>query len=341
MKTRLENLEGLRTLCADIPNASNAIVNSLTFHFRTIEDIADELKTIGFGRRRLHDYLSLVEALADHGRVDLALATTRRILADLEATESEAAHLVQVCRDQITIFERLQTASPPSRPIISDDFRRDVIRSKQNGGNKIAIVFTGLNGRPLIGTQLLDRYLAQAGFDAVYLRDNVQRGFNEGVASLGPARSDTTAYIRGLMEVYDPNTSIVVGTSLGTFGAITNALHSGAKRFALFGPVTAVGDIDVAHRFGDHRADDLLRTNSDSVKDEDRRLWEFLATAPEGIRIDVVYDEYDALDARYARSIGFIPGVKLHAIPARGTHNALRSSLATGLFSDLLERPSV
>ena len=310
----------------------------LYFHFKTPPDIQWSNHQVSTDPNQLVWFVNFVESLLDHGYYEQALATAVPMRKALRNAPLSDPAIRRSLDETISIGEYLLEHQSRAHALIKEDYSSDLLKSPVRAPNKIAFVFTGLNGRAMVGNRILDFYLAQLGYQSVFLRDLHRSGFSKGVQSLGKSREDTIRFIKSLCDTHQCNDPLFIGTSIGTFGAISHGVPMGASRFLLFGPVTAAGDKPTLMKLGDFRIPSVLIRCKREIPDGERRMQDFIGAADQDLNIKVVFNEDDALDGRFAQTLEGSRGVSLIANPDAGSHNALRATLAQGRFASLIER---
>lgn len=308
----------------------------LTYHLINVDDVKLPAGSVSASDSELSSMQSLLEAFIDHGRSELAITNAGAVRDSLSTFPEKKEAISYFLEETIALGEGLPSEAARLRPLIQDDFFKDLIISEPGETGKLAFVFTGLNGRALIGNRILDAHLVKLGYQSVFLRDKGRAGFGNGIESLGDSRNETISAMQRICAERNCSDPLIIGASIGTFGAISHGIPMGAKRFALFGPVTAAGDKGFLHRLGDLRGPALLSRATRTIPRGQRLMQDFFDSAPKDIDVRVVVNELDDLDCRYAETIESNKGVRTIKVPKGRSHNSLRSALAQGMFESII-----
>lgn len=329
-------LEKLAELCQSAESGWVGSAIGLTYHLINVNHVKLPSGPISASDEELTSMQSLLEAFIDHGRRDMGITNAQAVKNSLSTIPKKKEAISYFLDETIALGEGLPNEADLIRPIILDDFFKDVIISQPGELGKLAFVFTGLNGRALVGNRILDSHLARLGYQTVFLKDKDRVAFGNGIASLGSSRTATIAAMQRLCRDTNCSDPLMIGASIGTFGAISHGLPMGARRFALFGPVTAAGDKRFLHGLDDLRGPALLSRAARAIPAGQRLMQDFFDTAEQDIDVRVVVNELDDLDCRYAETIESNRGVRTIKVPGGRSHNSLRSALAKGMFGSLI-----
>ena len=222
-----------------------------------------------------------------------------------------------------------------SRPIVIDSPDADWLLSPPGQPGKLCVVFTGLNGRPTIGVQALDRYLASLGYQALYLRDFNRLSYANGILSRGPQQANTLSALSQLFEAAGAQDPVFLGASLGAIGAVDLGLKLNVKRILAFGYHDRARSDD-RWRLGDARAPVLSAREHLNANGHVPSLQDHLAAAPPNAKIDMFYNPANTVDAYYARIFAGLPQIELHPVGAGKSHDCLRPVLLKGQLDAFL-----
>ena len=274
------------------------------------------------------NHLSVIEAEIDNGAYSNAMGLLQR-------TERFTTEENRRRRSDLGALCRKLSALPAGRRIIADKPGSDWLLSDPAEPGKLCIVFTGLNGRPTLGLQTLDRYLASLGYQVLYLRDFNRLSFANGVVSQGPTQTETLAALAKLIQETGAVKPVFLGASLGAIGAVEIGLKLKIERILAFGYHDRAKSGE-RWRLGDSRASIVGIREHISTGGQVRSLEDHLKAAEPGTQIDVFYNPANAADAYYARSFAGLPGIRLHPIEAGRSHDCLRVALLEGVLDSHL-----
>ena len=221
------------------------------------------------------------------------------------------------------------------RSIVVDTPEQDWLLSPPGEPGKLCVVFTGLNGRPGIGVQALDRYLASLGYQVLYLRDFNRLTFANGVLSRGPTQADTVSALSQLFADSGADDPVFLGASLGAIGAVDLGLKLNIKRVLAFGYLDRSRSDD-RWRLGDSRAPVLTAREHLNANGQVPSLQTHLAAANRSQPVDLFYNPANSIDSYYARIFKDLPQVRLHAVGAGRSHDSLRPVLLNGQLETFL-----
>lgn len=221
------------------------------------------------------------------------------------------------------------------RSIVTDTPESDWLLSPPGDPGKLCVVFTGLNGRPGIGVQALDRYLASLGYQVLYLRDFNRLTFSNGVLSRGPTQADTLSALSQLFTETGATDPVFLGASLGAIGAVDLGLKLNVNRILAFGYLDRARSDD-RWRLGDSRAPVLTAREHLNANGQVPSLQTHLAAANRSVPIDLFYNPVNSIDSYYARIFSGLPQARLHAVGAGRSHDALRPVLLNGQLDTFL-----
>ncbi|HYF21791.1 MAG TPA: hypothetical protein VD929_00190 [Caulobacteraceae bacterium] len=221
------------------------------------------------------------------------------------------------------------------RPLVGDDPSRDLI-AVRGERDAVVLVFTGLADRMVMPLPLFDRYLAELGLGAIYLRDRRRMGFFSGVSSLGDGYDQAISGLRGLIGDLGAKRVFTLGNSAGGMGAVSYGLDLDAEAILGFSAPIAIWAEMKAH---DARAallaDRLLGKVPAERSDFRRRLG---AAGRKGF-VHLYFGEEMPEDRAHARAFEGIAAVRLHPIEGLAGHGALfRMAESGALRRELAER---
>ena len=279
----------------------------------------------------------LAEALIDQGQIRYAQALISSVSKSLTGDQKITKKFLPLLSELYEMCSRWQAEDTLPRPLIEEDFTKDVILSKSAEPGKLAVIFAGWNGRPLVGSRILDNQLAQMGYQTLFLRDANGVGFGSGIQSLGSDRSETLSALDKIIKDTGATDPVFIGASIGTFGAISHGLPLGIRRLALFGPVTSAGDRAFLHALGDFRGGVLLNKTSRDIPVGEQLMSDFINRAEHDFTIKAVVGDAYPIDIKYAESIAHHDQVEVVKIQNFAEHNTLRPAIARSLLESIVE----
>lgn len=274
------------------------------------------------------NYLSLVEAHIDHGEYSQALQL-------LEQTARFARPETINRRNEFgALASMLRSLSVP-RPTIKDVPETDWILSEPAEPGKLCVLFTGLNGRPTLGLETMDRYLASLGYQVLIVRDFNRLCFAKGIVSCGPSQADAIKALAKLIEASGAKDPVFLGTSLGAVGAVDLGLKLGVRHILAFGYLDRARDMD-RWRVSDSRAAIVAAREHIFTNHQVPSFGDHMNAAGPDARADIFYNPANGPDAYYARTFAQVPGAQLHRIEASFSHDMLRAAMLNGELAKYL-----
>jgi len=332
-----EVFDVLKRLCKKGVPDFTAVSTGAIFHVLDPVKVLPKINHFTANKQQLRLLGGFVEALIDHGRPQDARSVITSVLETFTGNETVKSKVLSVFSALNRLCDAWVKPSDLPRPVIEEDFSRDVIVSEPGLPGKLAVVFTGWNGRPLVGSRILDNQLAKLGYQTVFLRDANSVGYGCGVRSLGDNRQQTLQSLEGLISECGGTDPVFIGASIGTFGAVSHGLPLGVRRFVLFGPVTAAGDRPFLHDLGDFRGGVLLNRTSRNVPPGEQLMSDFMSGASHSFAMKVIVGERHKMDVNYATSIASFDGVETVKLSNYAEHNTLRPVIAEGRFEEIVE----
>ncbi|HWE44923.1 MAG TPA: hypothetical protein VG407_02755 [Caulobacteraceae bacterium] len=181
------------------------------------------------------------------------------------------------------------------------------------------IVFTGLADRMVLPLPLFDRYMAELGLSAIYLRDRNRIGYFHGVKSLG----DYDASVAGLKSTLGDlgaEKVFTVGNSAGGIGALSYGVDLNAAHIIGFStPVSITRAAANMDRRTQVFADRMLS----GVPEPRRDLRARLAARKDMGQTHLFFGSDMPEDRMHAQSLLGVDGVSLYPLPGLAGHGAL------------------
>ena len=324
-----ELTERMRAAMFNWQRDPNIIGRALYFHFVGLDG------TDASGRRHFErldvtpeNYLSLVEAQIDHGEYAGALQL-------LEQTARFARPESVNRRTEFGALASMLGALSVPRPIITDVPDSDWILSESGEPGKLCVIFTGLNGRPTLGLETMDRYFASLGYQVLVVRDFNRLSFANGIVSCGPSQADTIAALAKLIDETGAIDPVFLGASLGATGAVDLGLKLKIRRILAFGYLDRARNMD-RWRVSDSRAAIVAAREHIFTNNKVPSFADHMAAAGPEAQADIFYNPANGPDAYYARTFAKVPGARLHPIEASFSHDTLRTAMLSGELKQYL-----
>jgi hypothetical protein len=311
---------------------------SATFHIQDPIEFYSQGQKLEFQLRQLGRAVDLAEGMIDFGHIEQAKSFTHSMINMIRQHETGPNRLRRALEELGRICDSWVRESDLPRSLLKEDYASDFICSPAGEPRKLAVVFTGWNGRPLVGSRILDNHLAQLGYQTIIVRDAHSVGFGRGIKSLGSDRPTTLEALDRKLSELGASDPLFIGTSIGTFGAVSHGLPLGVRRFALFGPVSSAGDREFLHGIGDYRGGVLLNRTSRNIPVGERLMADFMNRAHRSFRMKLIVGAQNRLDVRYAQSIADFDGVETIQIPDYAEHNTVRGAISRGIFDDIIDQ---
>ena len=274
------------------------------------------------------NYLSLVEAQIDHGEYAQALQL-------LEQTARFARPETVNRRNEFGALATMLSGLSVSRPIIKDVPEDDWILSERGEPGKLCVLFTGLNGRPTLGLETMDRYLASLGYQVLIVRDFNRLCFAKGIVSRGPSQAEAIDALARVLEETGAEDPVFLGTSLGAIGAVDLGVKLNVRRILAFGYLDRARDLD-RWRVSDSRAAIVAAREHIFANHQVPSFIDHMKAAGPEVRADIFYNPANGPDAYYARTFADVPGVRMHPIEASFSHDTLRTAMLSGELAEYL-----
>jgi len=324
----------LREICiASGPDFTAVAVGAMFHILNPATSMPGQMK-VNFALSQLKHLTTVAEALIDQGRIGAARGFIATVLRTMSGNDNVRSQIFRHLKELSRLSNAWVDQTDLPRRIIDEDFTKDVIISEPGEPGKLAVIFTGWNGRPLVGSRILDNQLAKLGYQTILLRDANSVGYGLGIRSLGQDRTSTLRAIEKLIENTGVSDPVFIGTSIGTFGAVSHGLPLGINKFALFGPVTAAGNRSFLHQIGDYRGGVLLNRASRNIPEEEQLMSQFISRASHTFDMRVIVAEGHALDKKYAESISSYDGVDVREVKNYHEHNTLKPTIIRGQLSE-------
>jgi len=222
------------------------------------------------------------------------------------------------------------------RKTVVEDIYSDLIVSDATHTGKMMLVFNTLGDLPFMPTAVLDRFLAAAGYQAVYLRDFNRVGFTKGIRSLGPDAHTSICKLRALIGVEKIDQLSVMGLSFGTFGSTLFGTALEAQRIIQFGTVSSI-EPNFMQAIRDHRG---MALRHRFLKNIPEPMWDinyWMDSASHRYEMDVVYADGHPIDLPHAERIDHHRQVRLRPLNIPPEHNTLAPAIASGAFQKWLD----
>jgi tetratricopeptide (TPR) repeat protein len=233
----------------------------------------------------------------------------------------------------LSAFDRDLANRPPRRSLAVATPDQEVIQSPVMEGAPTAIVFPGF-GDMQGGTLMhFDAYLAMAGYNAIYLRDQSRRLGGCGIASLG---GDVQSTAKTLLEMLRRRTAtLVIGNSAGGLAALNYAPLLGAARVLAFSPPTNITP-EFLEAIGDRRIRSIHDRLFRDLSADYRRAIPFIEATDPRPKADIYFDLASHEDAAHAQALAGHPFVQLRPVPAGGKHGIWTHMIIHGTFFDAI-----
>lgn len=289
------------------------------------------LEAIAAEARSSDDIIHETLAMLGDGQVLRA-----RKVCDLAAARPEVKTATQKWKTHHHLMRISPTNDALMRPTVTEDIYSDVIVSAPTDTGKMMLVFNTLGDLPFMPTAVLDRYLAAAGYQAVYLRDFNRVGFTQGIRSLGPSVETSVDKLRALIRSQNISHLSTMGLSFGTFGSTLFGIALQAQRILQFGTVASI-EPNFMQAIRDHRGMALRHRFLKNIPPKLRDINYWLDGAQHDYQMDVVYADGHPIDLPHANLIAHHGQVRLHPLALEQLeHNTLAPALATGAFQKWL-----
>lgn len=278
---------------------------------------------------RYENLIDVVDALIEHGE----FVRARKLLNDAPPFTDDFR---EARRSSI---ERFLNAIPKEtalqRQIVVDDPHKDWIVSDPTPGKKRCVVFTGLNGKPTVGVETLDRFLAAWGYQSLFVRDFNRLAYAKGIASCGPDKSHTINALADFTRSEDSNTPVFIGASLGSNGALNFGLELKVPHIVLLGYHSRDNKTE-RWRLGNSRAPLLnvrerLFRATNAAPSEDS-----FAAANHDFEVDLFFGDANPIDTFYATGLSKLSSVRAHPVSGLQSHDIMRPLLTSGRLASAL-----
>lgn len=215
-----------------------------------------------------------------------------------------------------------------------DDPTRDVQFVPGNAAaTTLLLLFCGDHHRLGMPLELMHRWLWPLGAHLVYLKDFSQRYFLNGVASLGPSASATTAGLRALAARLGVRRIACYGNSSGVYAALRYGLDlEAAAVVGMAGPTNLDPEFLAAHE--SQRA---LLAIARQCPDRAVDLRRLFAAAPRRPRVRLIYGAARAVDRLQAENLSGLDGVRLEPLAGYREHNVVQALLWRGRLGAVLD----
>lgn len=273
--------------------------------------------------------LDVIDGLIDCGEVERAKILARQFAPHAKGGQKGRLASFEDLIELLPKNDALQRAPVLDKPDV------DWILTDPVASNRLCIIFTGLNGKPTVGLETLDKFMAAWGYQALYLKDFNRLAFAKGIMSCGPNREVTLNAIRRVIADSGCMEPIVLGTSLGSSAAVDYGLDLDIRRMLVFGYNDRSRGSE-RWRLGDARGPlvgarehRFFNGNVPSIKDR-------IASLSDEYKIDVFFGDENPSDAYYASALSDLPAVTSHVVEGSKMHDTLRPSLSNGTLKALL-----
>jgi tetratricopeptide (TPR) repeat protein len=196
----------------------------------------------------------------------------------------------------------------------------------RGGRPSAVIVFSGLADRMVMPLPIFDRYLAELGVSAIYLRDRKRMGYFQGVKSLGDY-DESVVGLKKILAGLGADEVHTIGNSAGGIGAISLGIDLAAKYIVGFSAPTS---ITRAAADMDRRTVVFAERMLGSVPEARRDLRGRLMRRTDGGQTHLFYGSDMPEDRMHAQALTGIAGVKLYPLPGLAGHGALFRLAQTG-----------
>lgn len=184
------------------------------------------------------------------------------------------------------------------------------------------VVFTGIQDQAWVPMHVLDRFFAELGLTAVYLRDYRRLAFMDGLKSLAPT-------LRGTVDALSRQVASEVGKPVYTFGASAGGMAAvvyaqglGASASLLFSPPTTF-DPDLVEKMGDTRGDVWFRRLLAHIDPQAFDLGRILAAMPPSYRLTAYANSGNVLDCAHVERLQGMPRTRVRLLEGSAEHNSL------------------
>ena len=145
-----------------------------------------------------------------------------------------------------TYFDHMKlafaTLPPPSADKSFAQFRDDVTKDVQivrkQGASTVLLGFCGNQHKMSLPLELMHRWMGQIDASVIYLRDLSNRGYLQGIRSLGEDYSSSVRELQSLVQGLAPRRVICQGHSTGGHAALRMGLDLGVDAILAFGAQT-------------------------------------------------------------------------------------------------------
>jgi hypothetical protein len=210
-----------------------------------------------------------------------------------------------------------------------------VLQLRAPSADKIVLIFMAEGRRFWSVMQVLLRVLEPFGQHLMFLSDSSPRFFLHGVDGLRPGYANSIEDLRKLAGALGDLPIYCLGSSKGGFAALRYGLDLGAEHVLAFSPWTSLAAND------DSPAADEVWTSrcmgADAI--DLKPLFAGCSRIP---RLTIYYGALNGRDARHARRLADLPGVRVLAIEGYGGHGSLSQLIAQrkieAVLGDFLEQ---
>jgi tetratricopeptide (TPR) repeat protein len=279
--------------------------------------------------------ISLAMKQPEHDRIEQAMTLAlggqileaQRLLSGLSATTKMDSEL-------IGMLECLPSGDTLRRLAIVDSGDDVVLSPKGNNGTTL-LVFTGLADKAMVPIELVDRFCAAEGHSSIYLRDAGRSAYIAGVPALSGDFEGTLVALAALLEQYETQKLLCLGTSLGGFAAIRYGIRLKAERVMGASAPTNITSDFIAN-IGDDRGQLVARRLQRSFTAGQLDLRPEVAAENGRCKIDLWFGDKYPIDANHASYLSGCAGVNQFPIIGFDRHDSFLSIATSGGFQEFL-----
>lgn len=217
---------------------------------------------------------------------------------------------------------KIVSSPPPNRPTLSNISRYDEVTFSPVGDTtKTALMFGNFRFGLRFPVALLDRLLAEAGYNCIFLEDSSALSGSAGYSELGPTAKASANALRNELDARGCNNPLVIGASAGGLGALNYGLELGAERIVVISGGT-MGASEDMKAVKDKRVPQLsaLFDTIDPIDNFKRPIRDVLADVDAPPPIRMVFPELNRADRAQAEDIASFPNVRLTPIIGARKH---------------------
>lgn len=198
------------------------------------------------------------------------------------------------------------------------------------------LVFNGLQRPHWFSLEAVRDLIHPLGAHMIYLRDNQNLLFSQGIGDLGPDVASSARRLRQKVDQIGTRRLYCIGNSSGGYGAILFGCELNADAVVGFSAQTTVAENAEAFDIREPLIHGLLRLRVPPAERPRLDLLPRLEGRDPALKLFLHYGERQREDAQHAERVGHLPGVSLFPIAGFDQHGAFSELQRTGQLDDVL-----